>query len=90
MTETPGPTRTSRSAGPGSLDGELCHRYRSLSICYGICGSDGQQSGVFLFCFYLAGYSGTEPECASSDTRVSVIKIVSGNSNNALCSQHLP
>jgi len=38
----------------------------------------------------LSGYGGTEAECASSHTRVSVIKIVSGNSDNALCSRHLP
>jgi hypothetical protein len=36
-----------------------------------------------------SGSGGTVPECASSDTRVSVIKIVSGNSNDALRSRHL-
>src|SRR5579872_3207517 len=32
----------------------------------------------------LSGCGGTEPDCASSDTRTSVIKTVSGNSNNEL------
>ncbi len=32
----------------------------------------------------LSGCAGTEPDCTSSDVRVSVINTVSGNSNNAL------
>lgn len=36
------------------------------------------------FLFALAGCGGAEPDCASSDARVPVIKTVSGNSNNAL------
>jgi hypothetical protein len=32
----------------------------------------------------LSGCAGSEPDCTSSDARLSVIKTVSGNSNNAL------
>jgi hypothetical protein len=52
------------------------------------CGNDGQQYGAFIL-LLLSGCGMTEPECASADTRASVIKIVSGNSNNALCSRYL-
>jgi hypothetical protein len=61
-----------------------------VSICCGICRSDGLQYGAFRFCFYLAAVAGLSPNAPSSDTRVFVNKIDSDNSNNTLCSLHLP
>ena len=48
----------------------------------------GKEQSLVLWCFsaslLLSGCGGTEPECDSLDTRNSVVKIVSGDSNNAL------
>jgi hypothetical protein len=78
--ETPVPIRTSRPAGPVSWDGDAMDVVVEHLIRY--LQQHRQQHGAF-------GCDGTKHESVSSDSRVSVIKVVSGNSNNALCSRHL-
>jgi hypothetical protein len=61
-------------------------------------GEPQKSVGHFSLADLLASYARDCPDrmrslfdfIASSDTRVSVIKIVSGNSNSALCSRHQP